>query len=62
MPVELSSLQPSKKTPADVFVESATVGVGAMAVGAMALGAVAVTRGAKSRREKTAEYLYSSEN
>lgn len=62
LPVELGSLQPAKKTPADVFVESATVGVGAMAVGAAALGAVAITRGARARREKNAEYLYSSDN
>ena len=62
VPVELGTVQPAKKTPADVFVESATVGVGAMAVGAVALGAVAVTRGARARREKNAEYLYSSDN
>jgi len=62
LPVELGSLQPAKKTPADVFVESATVGVGAMALGAAALGAVAITRGARARREKNAEYLYSSDN
>lgn len=57
-PIELADLKPTKKTPADAFVESATVGVGVMAAGALALGAVAMTRGSKTKRDDKSDYLY----
>jgi hypothetical protein len=62
VPIELSKVQPTKKTPADTFVESATVGVGAMAAGAAVLATVAFTRGSRARRQKSGDYLYSSDN
>lgn len=62
VPIQLKNIAPNKKSPADVFVESATVGVAAMAVSAAALGAVALTRGARLRRQAKGEYLYETDN
>jgi hypothetical protein len=44
MPVEIGTSQAGSKTPADIFIESATVGLIAMGVGAISLGAIAGTR------------------
>lgn len=44
MPVEIDSRNLTNKTPADLFIESATAGLIAMGVGAISLGAIAGTR------------------
>lgn len=44
LPVEIGTSQAGSKTPADIFIESATVGLIAMGVGAVSLGAIAGTR------------------
>lgn len=44
LPVEIGTSQAGTKTPADIFIESATVGLIAMGVGAVTLGAIAGTR------------------
>ncbi len=44
LPVEIGTSKAGSKTPADIFIESATVGLIAMGVGAISLGAIAGTR------------------
>ncbi len=44
LPVEIDSSKLAGKSPADMFIESATAGLAAMAIGAIALGAIAGTR------------------
>jgi hypothetical protein len=61
-PIEMQNVHPSRKTPADVFIESAQIGVGAMAAGAAVLGITAAVRGSRSRREAKTDFIYEVEN
>jgi hypothetical protein len=61
-PIEMQNIHPSNKTPADVFIESAQIGVGAMAAGAAVLGVTAAVRGSRFRREAKTDFIYEVEN
>jgi hypothetical protein len=43
-PIDISNAQFTKKTPADMFLQAAQVGLYAMGVGAIALALIAATR------------------
>lgn len=47
--IDISAVSPVKKTPTDVFLESATTGLFAMGFGAVGLGVVAGTRAIRRR-------------
>ena len=61
-PIQMNQIHPSSKTPADVFIQSAQVGVGAMAAGAAVLGVAAAVRGQRTRREAKTDFIYEVEN
>jgi hypothetical protein len=61
MPIEMQNIHPTKKTPADVFIESAQIGVGAMAAGAAVLGVTAAVRGVRFRRQAKTDFIYEVE-
>jgi hypothetical protein len=61
-PIQMHNVHPSSKTPADVFIQSAQIGVGAMAAGAAVLGIAAAVRGQRSRREAKTDFIYEVEN
>jgi len=61
-PIQMNQVHPSNKTPADVFIQSAQIGVGAMAAGAAVLGIAAAVRGQRSRRESKTDFIYEVEN
>jgi hypothetical protein len=60
-PIEMQNIHPNKKTPADVFIESAQIGVGAMAAGAAVLGITAAVRGSRFRRQAKTDFIYEVE-
>lgn len=60
--IDPASIRTSAKTPADVFMESATWGLMAMGAGALALGSVAGVKTLSARRKPEGEYFYDSEN
>ena len=60
-PIEMQNIHPTKKTPADVFIESAQIGVGAMAAGAAVLGVTAAVRGSRFRRQAKTDFIYEVE-
>jgi Ni/Co efflux regulator RcnB len=60
--IDPASIRTSAKTPADVFMESATWGLVAMGAGALALGSVAGVKTLSARRKPEGEYFYDSEN
>ena len=60
-PINVQNINPTKKTPADVFIESAQVGVGAMAAGAAILGVTAAVRGSRFRRQSKTDFIYEVE-
>ncbi len=60
-PIAMNGVQTSIKTPSEIFVESATVGLTAMGVGALALGGVAGVRAIRLRKNPTEDYFYDSE-
>jgi len=60
-PIEMKGVQTSPKTPSDIFMESATVGLTAMGVGALALGGIAGVRAIRSRKNPLGDYFYDSE-
>jgi hypothetical protein len=60
-PIQMQNLHPNKKTPADVFIESAQIGVGAMAAGAAVLGVTAAVRGVRFRRQSKTDFIYEVE-
>ena len=60
-PIDMQNINPTKKTPADVFIESAQVGVGAMAAGAAILGVTAAVRGSRFRRQAKTDFIYEVE-
>jgi hypothetical protein len=57
-PIEMQNIRPNKKTPADVFIESAQIGVGAMAAGAVVLGVTAAVRGVRFRKQTKTDFIY----
>jgi hypothetical protein len=61
-PIQMHEVHPSAKTPADVFIQSAQIGVGAMAAGAALLGITAAVRGQRSRRQANTDFVYEVEN
>jgi hypothetical protein len=61
-PIQMHEMHPSSKTPADVFIQSAQIGVAAMAAGAAVLGITAAVRGKRSRRETKTDFIYEVEN
>ncbi len=60
--IDPASIRTSAKTPADVFMESATWGLVAMGAGALALGSAAGVKTLSARRKPNADYFYDSEN
>lgn len=54
-PIDLKQVSFSQPTPADVFMQSATVALGAMGVGALALVGVTASRGKLLRRNQPAQ-------
>jgi hypothetical protein len=58
-PILVDKVLPTAKTPTDLFVDSAVVGLGAVGAGALALGTMVGVRAIRSRRsgEKT-DYFY----
>jgi len=60
-PINVQTINPTKKTPADVFIESAQVGAGAMAAGAAILGVTAAVRGSRFRRQAKTDFIYEVE-
>jgi hypothetical protein len=61
-PIDMQNVNPVKKTPADVFLESAQIGVGAMAAGAAVLGVAAAVRGSRFRRQAKTDFIYEVES
>lgn len=58
-PVQLDKVHPSNKTPTDVFVDAAVVGLGAVGAGAIGLGVTVGVRAIRARKSGTkADYLY----
>lgn len=60
-PIQMQNIHADKKTPADIFFESAQIGVGAMAAGAAVLGVTAAVRGVRFRRQAKTDFLYEVE-
>ena len=60
--IDPATIRTSAKTPADVFMESATWGLMAMGAGAVALGSVAGVKTLSARRKPNGDYFYDSEN
>ena len=58
VPVDPKSIKANQGTPADVFFNSATVGLGVMGAGALALGGFALRRSIKLRNDPKADFLY----
>ena len=59
--VDVAGIQPSPKTPADIFMESATIGLTAMGVGAIALGGFAGVRAIRLRKNPLGDYFYEAD-
>lgn len=57
-PAQIQQVRGAQRTPADVFIESATVGLLAVGAGAIALGGVAGVRAIKLRRNPKGDYFY----
>ena len=57
-PAQIQQVRGPQRTPADVFIESATVGLLAVGSGALALGGVAGVRAIKLRRNPKGDYFY----
>jgi hypothetical protein len=60
--VNLASVRTSVKTPADVFMESATIALAALGIGAVAMGGVASSRAIRIRRNPKGDYFYDGDN
>ena len=58
-PVRVDEVRPEHKTPTDLFVDTALVGLGAVGAGALGLGAVVGVRAIRARRSgEKADYFY----
>lgn len=58
LPVDPSTMNQRRSTPAETFFNAATVGLGAMGLGVVALTSVAIRRSAKLRKDPKADFLY----
>lgn len=58
LPVNPAEIIVKKLTPADVFFQTATFGIGLMGVGAAALAIFAIRRSARIRRDQKADFIY----
>jgi hypothetical protein len=58
VPVDPKSINPHQGTPADVFFNSATIGLGVMGVGVATLAAVAIRRAVRIRKDPKSDFLY----
>jgi len=58
VPVDPRSIHSHQGTPADLFFNSATIGLGAMGAGVVALGVVAIRRSIKLRKDPKSDFLY----
>jgi len=56
--IDVAGMHTSSKTPADLFMESATLGLAAMAIGGLALGGVAGVRAIRLRKDPNDDYFY----
>ena len=56
--IDVAGMRTSAKTPADLFMESATLGLATMAVGGLALGGVAGVRAIRLRKDPNDDYFY----
>ncbi len=59
--ISMEGVKTSAKTPSQIFMESATVGLTAMGVGAIALGGIAGVRAIRLRKNPLGDYFYDSE-
>lgn len=59
--IDVAGIKTTAKTPADIFMESATLGLSAMGVGALAFGGVASVRAIRVRKNPKADYFYDGE-
>ena len=59
--ISMKGVKPATKSPSQIFVESATLGLTAMGVGAIALGGVAGVRAIRLRKNPMGDYFYESE-
>lgn len=58
-PIEVNKVHPTHKTPTDVFVDTAVIGLGAVGAGAVGLGAVVGVRAIRAKRAGTKnDYFY----
>ncbi len=58
-PIQVDKVQPSTKTPTDLFVDTAVIGLGAVGAGALGLGAMVGVRAIRSRKAGAkADYFY----
>ena len=58
-PVQVDKVHPDGKTPTDVFVDTALIGLGAVGAGAIGLGATVGVRAIRARRNgEKADYFY----
>jgi hypothetical protein len=58
-PIMVDQVLPTAKTPTDLFLDSAVVGLGAVGAGALALGTMVGVRAIRSRRSGEKEdYFY----
>lgn len=58
-PVRVDEVRPDAKTPTDLFVDTALIGLGAVGAGALGLGAVVGVRAIRARRSgEKADYFY----
>jgi hypothetical protein len=58
-PIQVDKVHPSTKTPTDLFVDTAVIGLGAVGAGALGLGAVVGVRAIRARRSGVkADYFY----
>jgi hypothetical protein len=58
-PVRVDKVRPEHKTPTDIFVDTAVIGLGAVGAGALGLGAVVGVRAIRARRSgEKADYFY----
>lgn len=59
VPIRVDQVLPTAKTPTDLFVDSAVVGLGAVGAGALALGTMVGVRAIRARRSgEKADYFY----
>ncbi len=58
-PIQVDKVQPSNKTPTDLFVDTAVIGLGAVGAGALGLGAMVGVRAIRARKSgEKADYFY----